>query len=57
MHPIPLSPYAPVRIITVNLMPGDGTNEIRAEPPAGWYEELRYHASPLDDSRTSCDLL
>lgn len=43
---IPLPSYAPVRVTSVQLISGAGTNEIRSEPPPGWIEYHRYRVSP-----------
>lgn len=40
-------PYAPVRITSVQLVPGAGTNELRSEPPPGWSGYLKYLVSLL----------
>ena len=39
---IPNPAYAPVRVTSVQLIPGGGTNEIRSELPPGWVEYHRY---------------
>jgi len=52
---IPPSPYAPVRVTSVQIIPGAGTNEIRSEPPPGWIERYRYRVSLHSGTLLGCD--